>query len=93
MNIEECQLTDREILTVLLHDGADGEVDNIDRRIANSATEKALRSVLRWLQEFEGMHSSQAVDIIRIGRGHGLEMAADELEAMLVGGGDDHAAP
>ena len=87
MNIEQYRLTDREILTVLLHDGADGEVDNIDRRIANSATEKTLRVMLLWLQEFEDMHSSRAEDIIAIGRGHGLEMAAAELETMLAARG------
>ena len=69
MNPEQCRLTDPEIIKLLLDNGADGEVDRIDRLLANAATEKALRVMLLWLQEFEDMHS--------------MEMAASELEAML----------
>ena len=91
MNIEECQLTDPEILTVLLDDGADGEVDNTDRRIANSATEKALRVMLLWLRSFEDTRTEMD-NFIAVARGHGklsywLEMAATELEAMLLAAG------
>ena len=50
MNPEQCRLTDPEIIKLLLDNGADGEVDRIDRILANAATEKALRVMLLWLQ-------------------------------------------
>ena len=49
MNIEECQLTDPELLKLLLDNGADGEVDWMDRLLVNAATEKALRVMLLWM--------------------------------------------
>ena len=86
MNIEQCQLTNEEIDTVVraTHNSLDDQ--SADRPIANAATEKALRSVLLWLQEFEDTHSDRREQIVAIWRGDGLEMAADELEAMLAAG-------
>ena len=94
MDMVQCRLTDEEI-TMAVEAVPNRGVSvtptawglRFDRAIADAATEKALRSVLLWLQEFEGMHSSRAEEIIAIGRGHGLEMAAEELEAMLAAGG------
>ena len=81
MDMEQFRLTDEEIRTVLtgLPNGTYGEGL---RGIADATTEKALRSVLLWLREFERMHS-RPEEFIAIGRGHGLEMAANELEEML----------
>ena len=51
------------------------------RVVANAATEKALQYIVNWLRNFETTHDQIAV--LRIGRGHGLDMAAEELEAWL----------
>ena len=89
MNIEQCRLTDPEFLKLLLDNGADGEVDWMDRLITNAATEKALRYVLTWLQGFETSHRhihGYYSDFPGISRSHGLRMATEELEAMLAAG-------
>lgn len=53
--------------------------------VANYFRDRTLRQVLCWLEEFEAAHHD-VVDVIRIGRGHGLEMAAEELKTMLEAG-------
>mgnify|MGYP001605688180 CR=1 FL=1 len=85
MDIMQCRLTDKQITVAA--EGVSftpgGWQYHLDRAIADAATEKALRCVLVWLQEFEDTHSDSGEKIISIGRGHGLEMAAEELEELL----------
>ena len=94
MDIMQCRLTEEEITTTMEAVPNHGVPMTptewglqFDHAVADAATEKALRCVLLWLQEFEDSHNDGGENVISIMRGHGLEMAADELEALLAGKG------
>ena len=90
MDIMQCRLTDEEITVAL--EGVSftpgGWQYRLYRGVADAATEQALRCILLWLKEFEEKHQLDTLSnkyslIIRTLHGHGLQMAAEELEALL----------
>ena len=92
MDIKQCRLTKDEISGAIdatpyagISDTNTAWGDEYDRAVADAATAKALCCVLLWLQEFEDNHRAMPEDVTGIDRGHGLEMAAAELEALLAG--------
>ena len=98
MDIVQCRLTEEEIavaLEVVRNETVTFYARGLpfEKAIADAGTEKALRCVLVWLREFEDNHRpiQQVVhdgDIIKTQLvwgllGHGLDMAAEELETLL----------
>ena len=90
MDIMQCRLTDKQITVAIegVPFTSGGWQYRFNRAIADAATEKALRCILLWLKEFEEKHQLDTLSnkyslIIRTLHGHGLNMAAEELEALL----------
>lgn len=84
--MQKFRLTDEEILAAAATVPADLPdrilAEEALRVVADTATEKALREVVVYLKGFEA-HHLRPEDFIAIGRGHGLDMAAGELEDEL----------
>ena len=85
MDMEQFRLTGEDIMEAeIAWEAHEGKTPlGLPGWIADAATEKALRCVLLWLQQFEDQRRDAGGNIIAIIHGRGLEMAANELEAML----------
>lgn len=83
MDIDQCRLTPEEIWTALTTRAYTDE----HQLIADAATEKTLRTVALWLRGFEREYPDRPEHMVACWRGHGLEMAADVLEAILAAAG------